>query len=839
MNWKSNLKNIGQFGPRSFAIVFFLCFVQFSVQSQTVFYSNSFDNSPFGSSWITESINDQGPTPPPGAALWTWTADGRASQGAYWEGRPPINSPSGGGAIVFNSDFLDNGGIPKNSCGNGATSCVPHEGLAISPNIQVDLNTLAPDSAVGLIFNQYYRGFQSQGLVEISTDGGNNWFPIPINEELSQRTFGGESEATDLQILNLMPFLQPGINNFQIRFHFMGEYYFWIIDDVRVQTIPIDDISLSSLIYPPENQYCYFGSEELIQIELCNQGAAPQDSFFVTLEIGRQRSSDFINFPIVLPLQPNECATVAIDTLVDLSDFIFLNVFVEVPQDLNPQNNQINYFNPYQLCQDSLGGEYICTHAIIRFKNGTPPVIKDSIRAKYSATLLKSCGCDSLELWDVPYPIMIPGGPIINPEEGVKKMVEEPDVEEGGLNYVMAFSALNPPIPGTYSQNGGSQARDSILIGVIDTGIDFFHDSIQERFWENAEELSDPFATDEDSNCIAQDNWGYNLIEPEKIPYDDHIRGHGTHVSGIILADLPESVDLQLLAVKAMGQNGRGGLFELLCGSQYLIDEGAKVANMSMGYTGVKSDILDSMMKRLYMADVLVVSSAGNDSLDNDKGETPHWPSNFAMDYPNIFAVAALNKAKDQLNPISNFGEMTVNIAAPGTEIYSLLPGDEFGPKDGTSMAAAAVSRAAAIYRASCPEASAVASRDYILSVADTLEVLLEEVSGGKILNLNDSLYFNISCLTNLEKEWKEGPVRSYPNPFVEKITLEFQASPGSNYVLEVYDIQGKRLERIGQTILSSTGIIKWKTSVVRKGVYIYKVSENGKLMSTGKWIKQ
>ncbi|MDF1864621.1 MAG: T9SS type A sorting domain-containing protein [Saprospiraceae bacterium] len=157
-------------------------------------------------------------------AIWKWDAEGDASEGAFWGNLSPIISPSvANGAAVFDSDFYDNGGDPDMQ-GMGPVPG-PHTAELISPIID-----LTDETAVAIEFNQFHRNFQATCSVAWSNDGGATWSdPIEINESVPV------NEATardDVQFIRL--FGAGGTDQFQVKFIWDGNYYFWIVDDVKI-----------------------------------------------------------------------------------------------------------------------------------------------------------------------------------------------------------------------------------------------------------------------------------------------------------------------------------------------------------------------------------------------------------------------------------------------------------------------------------------------------------------------------------------------------------------------------------------------------------------------------
>ena len=167
--------------------------------------------------WTTVGVSNGNP-------LWEWDAEGDAATGSFWGGAG-IGSPTGStGAAVFNSDFYDNGGLGVANIGMGPIPA-PHNSELISPVI--DMTGI--DKAT-LEFYQYHRNFQSTNSVQYTTDGGMTWTDaVEVNGDILTN-FSTARDAKALFALDL----NGGSDQVQIKFTFDGDYYFWIIDDVRV-----------------------------------------------------------------------------------------------------------------------------------------------------------------------------------------------------------------------------------------------------------------------------------------------------------------------------------------------------------------------------------------------------------------------------------------------------------------------------------------------------------------------------------------------------------------------------------------------------------------------------
>lgn len=189
-------------------------------------------------SWTALSVSDDGGTNVPGAAYWTRSTLGY-SQGAYWGGTTAVGSASSAnGVAIFDSDFLDNGGVPNNF-GLG-TSPSPHRGELISPRIDL---TGTANSALVAEFFTFYRDFNggSQMLVGISVDDGLTWTDVDFRSSVADLTQGTARI--------LFPNVTSGVANLsqcRLRFTFDGDYYFLIVDDVSIEVAPDYDIAMGN-----------------------------------------------------------------------------------------------------------------------------------------------------------------------------------------------------------------------------------------------------------------------------------------------------------------------------------------------------------------------------------------------------------------------------------------------------------------------------------------------------------------------------------------------------------------------------------------------------------------
>jgi len=238
-----------------------------------------------------------------------------------------------------------------------------------------------------------------------------------------------------------------------------------------------------------------------------------------------------------------------------------------------------------------------------------------------------------------------------------------------------------------------------VVVAVIDTGINWNETDLYENLWFNPGEGTSNDGIDNDGNGYIDDFIGWNFVDHNSSPWDDH--HHGSHVSGIIGASGNNGHGVSgvcwrvsIMALKAFDAQGNGTTSDIVSALIYAHQMGARVINLSFGdysYSQSEKDAID------LNSQAVVVCAAGNEGSDNDG--TPHYPSG----YPsfNIISVAA----SDQFDNLAvfdqgktNFGASTVDLAAPGDYILSTWStSGEFWYLSGTSMAAPMVSGTAAL----------------------------------------------------------------------------------------------------------------------------------------------
>ena len=242
--------------------------------------------------------------------------------------------------------------------------------------------------------------------------------------------------------------------------------------------------------------------------------------------------------------------------------------------------------------------------------------------------------------------------------------------------------------------------HQTVVVAVIDTGIDIHHSALKKHIWTNpGESGKDQYGHDKENNHIDDDGngfiddvHGWNFIDNNNDVTDRH--GHGTHISGIIknqfqaqMVEANHTADLKLMELKYYSPEAKevDNISFSTAAIRYANKMKASLINYSGGgltkFLSEFQAIQESQKKG-----ILFIAAAGNSKSNIDFKR--YYPANY--DLKNIIAVAATDQ-KGDLVSFSNYGTHSVDIAAPGQFILSTLPNNQYGIMSGTSQATAFV----------------------------------------------------------------------------------------------------------------------------------------------------
>lgn len=272
----------------------------------------------------------------------------------------------------------------------------------------------------------------------------------------------------------------------------------------------------------------------------------------------------------------------------------------------------------------------------------------------------------------------------------------------------------------------------NVIVAVIDTGIDYFHEDLRDNIWTNQDEIPGN-GLDDDRNGYIDDFYGYDFVTQDQDPMDDHM--HGTHVAGTIGARGDNQIgvvgvcwEVSLMALKAFDERGGGTLAEALEAIDYAIANGARVINASWG-VGEKSRALEDAMLEAEKNGVLIVAAAGNERTDD-----PAFPASIET----VLAVAATD-ASDFRAGFSNHGNW-VDLSAPGADILSTVLDGDYDRSSGTSMAAPHVTGVAALLLSKNPQLSPPELRSILVNTTDFILADTFRITGSGRLNAYNAL---------------------------------------------------------------------------------------------------
>lgn len=282
-----------------------------------------------------------------------------------------------------------------------------------------------------------------------------------------------------------------------------------------------------------------------------------------------------------------------------------------------------------------------------------------------------------------------------------------------------------------------------VIVAAIDSGVTTNHEDLADNILPN----------------------GWNFIENDSEVEDTHIQGHGTHVAGIIsavtdngkgVASLARNVKLVPMRAINVKYNSagekvsEGGTTDIITNSIiYAEKNGADIINMSFGTTPGKSS--DTFLKSVIGAypDVLFIAAAGNAQrvngsiVVNDNDAKAVYPASHTLTHDNVISVAATTST-DALRPTSNYGKTSVDLAAPGSDIYSTYNNGLYAADSGTSMACPLVAGAAAVLKAEYPDLTPAEIKTALTESVDKRSALEDKVRSGGRLNAYKALkYFD------------------------------------------------------------------------------------------------
>jgi subtilisin family serine protease len=380
--------------------------------------------------------------------------------------------------------------------------------------------------------------------------------------------------------------------------------------------------------------------------------------------------------------------------------------------------------------------------------------------------ILKGVGADEKQSWKKIHGSLahLASGDV---DAAIAKLRQDPRVRYAEPNHIVTIDSVpnDPSFGNTWGLNNTGQTingspgtpdadidapeawnvttgSSNVTVAVIDTGVDWSHPDLSSQIWVNPGENCSGCRNDgidNDHNGFVDDWHGWDFANNDNNPTDDH--GHGTHVSGTIGAAGNNGVgvagvnwNVRIMPVKFLNAQGSGTDANAVSAVLYAAQNGAAVMNNSWA-DDVYSQALADAITVADQHSSLFVAAAGNNGTDNDS--SPTYPASYDM--PNVVAVAATDNT-DSRAFFSNVGRRSVDLGAPGVDIYSTWPGGGYQYLSGTSMATPHVAGAAALAKAAFPSASAVGLKALLLGTVDPKPALATTTSSGGRLNIGNAV---------------------------------------------------------------------------------------------------
>jgi len=338
-----------------------------------------------------------------------------------------------------------------------------------------------------------------------------------------------------------------------------------------------------------------------------------------------------------------------------------------------------------------------------------------------------------------------------------------------------------------------TSGNSNVVVAVIDTGVDVSHEDLADNIWFNPGEIAGN-GIDDDNNGFIDDVNGWDFHNNDNDPDDDV--DHGTHCSGTIggvgnngIGITGVAWDVSIVPVKFLGPNG-GSTSDAIDAINYTTQLGVQLTSNSWGGGGFSS-LLQSAIEDANDANILFVAAAGNDSLDNDI--IPQYPAGYDLD--GIISVAATTD-DDGLSSFSNFGAISVDIGAPGSDILSTTPNNTYTIFSGTSMATPHVTGVLCLMKSISPELNAIDLKNHLLTNSDSISSLSSITVTGKRLNA-------ATAISRLQGSFVQ--VNSYEVEFTSGNGDAF-ANPGEtgNLVLTFNNIGNEEAKSVNATITTN-----------------------------------
>jgi len=401
---------------------------------------------------------------------------------------------------------------------------------------------------------------------------------------------------------------------------------------------------------------------------------------------------------------------------------------------------------------------HVANRLIVKFKPGAMATQVNQLKTSLGVISSKTISLTGAQIWNLSGNVSV--------EQALAAQKSNPLFAYIEPDYIVTKGALTPKAtlpndPGfnqlwglnNTGQSGGTPDADidapeawdiqkgnpNLVIGVIDTGVDYNHPDLVGNIWTNPGEIAGD-GIDNDSNGYIDDIRGWDFAYDDNNPSD--VDGHGTHVAGTIAGKGNNGVGVtgvawnaKIMPLKFLDDTGSGTLSDAILAIDYATAKGVKLTNNSWGGGGFSQALYDSINAAGQQGKALFIAAAGNSSVNADIN--PMYPAGYNL--ANIVSVASTTRT-DSLSYFSNYGLTSVDLGAPGSDIYSLAPNGGYATLSGTSMASPHVAGAAALLWSQNPTWTAQQVKAALMNTGDSIAALAGKTVSGKRLNVFNAL---------------------------------------------------------------------------------------------------
>ncbi len=405
-----------------------------------------------------------------------------------------------------------------------------------------------------------------------------------------------------------------------------------------------------------------------------------------------------------------------------------------------------------------------------------------------------------------------------------------------GISDVTSTADIDIDAPAGWESFRLQKPEGSVIVAVIDTGIDIKHPELSEVIWTNEGEIPGN-GIDDDGNGYIDDINGWDFYNDDasvchyeySAEHDAYLASpkdndnHGTHCTGIIAAKANNGVgiagvasvgNIRLLPLKVYGGSDcSGSVADAIKAIRYADRAGAKVCNISWGFYNYSASLFSAISR----SNMLFICAAGNDGADNDS--KPLYPASYDLD--NVISVGYLDE-NGHMASGSNYGSSTVDVAVPAMGVFSTTVGT-YASMNGSSMAAPQVTGIAALLYCFGDGIYAANVRDIILGSTMPVDGLDASTVTGGIPKL--SLAMN--AVSEIVKDLEPPELHLTLSYFGENLILDFTTSDsGGSSIGGLRFFSGKKSVSYFAHGAAGTAIADNELTLTRAGKYTFFVND-------------